>query len=142
MPRVFLDANVIFSAALTEGGVARAIFAAARKPDNVSLISTEYALEEARTNLERKAPQALREFKDLLATVTVPEEPPRALVQELGHLVPDPQDAQILAGAVSTDSHVLVTGNTKHFRELYGRQIRDVLVLTPRDTLTLLLPAG
>ena len=142
MTRVFLDANVLFSATLTANGVARAIFNVARKRSDIRLHSSTYALEEARLNLKRKAPEALSELRNLLATVTILEEPSAALVEQLAPLVPDPRDAHILAGAVSSGAHVLVTGTTKDFRELYGTRVRSTLVLRPREALDLLLPEG
>ncbi len=140
MIRVFLDANVLFSAALTEGGVARALFEVAKKRKDITLLTTGYALEEARVNLERKAPQALLDLRGLLAGVTVLEEPPMQLVQQLASLVPDPHDVPVLAGAVSARANLLVTGNAKDFETLYRTQVHGVLVLRPRDALDLLLP--
>jgi len=139
--RVFLDANVLFSAALTKSGVARALFGVAEKRGDITLLTTGYAVEEARINLERKAPRALHDLRGLIASITVPEEPPMQLVQRLAPLVPDPRDAPILAGAVFAGADLLVTGNTRDFEALYGTRVHEVLVLRPRDALDLLLPA-
>ncbi len=139
MRRVFFDANVIFSAAFTEGGAVRSLFEVAKKRGDVVFVATGYVLRETRTNLELKAPSQLPELEALLENVTVLEEPSALLVEQLAPLVPDPRDAPILAGAVSGGSQLLVTGNEKDFRELYGKEVRGVLVLRPRDALTLLL---
>lgn len=119
MTRVFLDANVLFSAALTKGGVARALFGVAEKRGDVTLLTTGYAVEEARA-LERKASRALYDLRGLMASITVPEEPPVQLVRRLAPLVPDPRDAPILAGAAFAGADLLVTGNTRDFEALYG----------------------
>lgn len=140
MRRVFLDANVIFSAAFTDGGAVRSLFDVANKHGDVDLLATGYVLREARTNLERKAPSRLSELEALLENVTVLEEPPARLVEQLAPLVPDPGDAPILAGAVSGEAQLLVTGNERDFRDLYGEEVRGVLVLRPRDALDLLTP--
>jgi predicted nucleic acid-binding protein len=135
-----LDANVLFSAAITPEGRTRAIFELAdQREGRITLLVTEYVLREVRTNLERKAPSRQPELEALLENVTVLEEPSARLVEQLAPLVPDPRDAPILAGAVSGGSQLLVTGNEKDFRELYGKEVRGVLVLRPRDALTLLL---
>lgn len=49
-------------------------------------------------------------------------------------------DPPILAGAVAGEAQVLVTGNSKDFGELYGKEVCGVLVLRPRDALNLLAP--
>lgn len=139
MNRVFLDANVLFSAALTEGGVARSIFEVAKERGDVALLATGYATREARINLERKAPRRIAELRALLEDVTLSEEPPAWLVERLAPLVPDPDDVPILAGAVFAGAQLLVTGDRKDFQELYGTSVQGVLVLRPRDALARLL---
>ncbi len=140
MRRVFLDANVLFSAAYAEGGAVRPLFDVVKKRGDTALIATEYVVREARRNLERKAPSRVSELEELLENVAIVEEPPARLVAELAPLVPDPGDAPVLAGAVSGKANLLVTGNERDFRELYGTEVRGVLVLRPRDALDLLTP--
>lgn len=138
MNRVFLDANVLFSAAITPNGRTRAIFELS--DDHITLLATEYAIEEAARNLERKFPARIPGLEELLESITVSDEPPAELIEELAPLVPDPGDAPILAGAVSGEANLLVTGNERDFRELYGTEVRGVLVLRPKDALDLLTP--
>ncbi|MGB3683556.1 MAG: PIN domain-containing protein [Rubrobacteraceae bacterium] len=136
-----MDANVLFSAAITPAGRTRAIFELAEGSEAcVTLLATEYVLRETRTNLERKAPSYLPELEALLGNVTVLKEPSARLVEQLAPLVPDPLDAPVVAGAVSGEADLLVTGNEKHFRGLYGKEVRGVLVLRPREALDLLTP--
>lgn len=101
---------------------------------------TGYVLRETRTNLERKASSHLSELEALLENVTVLEEPFARLVEQFAPLVPDPRDVPILAGAVAGQADLLVTGNEKHFRDLYGKEVRGVLVLRLREALDLLTP--
>ncbi len=131
-----MDANVLFSAAITPQGRARAIFELSE--DRTTLLATGYAVGEARRNLERKYPSKVSELEALLENITIVEEPSARLVEELAPLVPDPDDAPILAGAVSAEADLLVTGNERDFRTLYGTKVRGVLVLRPRDALDLL----
>lgn len=140
MRRVFLDANVLFSAAYLDGGAMRPLFDVVKKLDDTILLATGYVLREARRNLERKAPARLSELETLLENVAILEEPPVELVEELAPLVPDPDDAPVLAGAVSGGADMLVTGNERDFRTLYGTEVRSVLVLRPKDALDLLTP--
>jgi len=53
--KLFLDANILFTAAYSEQGISRALFhlAAARK---CTLITAPFAFEEAKKNQELKAP--------------------------------------------------------------------------------------
>lgn len=140
MRRVFLDANVLFSAAVTKGGAVRSLLDVAKKRGDVALLVTAYVLRETRTNLERKSPSQLSELEALIEDVTIVEEPSATLVEQLASLVPDPRDAPILAGAVSGEAQLLVTGNEKHFGGLYGTEVRGVYVLRPREALDLLTP--
>ncbi|MGH3086908.1 MAG: PIN domain-containing protein [Rubrobacteraceae bacterium] len=136
MSRVFLDANVLFSASIAPDGRARAIFEFAE--ERATLLATEYVVEEARRNLERKRPSKASELETLLEAVHISDAPPNRLVEELTPLVPDADDAPVLAGAVSGGADMLVTGNERDFRDLYGTEVRGVLVLRPKDALDLL----
>ncbi len=140
MKRVFLDANVIFSAAYMDRGAIHSLFDIAKKRGDVSFIATGHVVTEATRNLRRKSPSRLSELETLLENVAVLEEPPPRLVEELAPLVPDPDDAPILAGAISGEAALLVTGNEKDFRDLYDTEVRGVRVLRPRDALALLTP--
>lgn len=71
-PRVFLDANILFSAALG-GEVWDAIWAVAEK-GRVLLLTSPYCLLEAQENLWCKRPSALTALEERLALVEVVEE--------------------------------------------------------------------
>ncbi|MBW4616734.1 MAG: hypothetical protein KME21_26500 [Desmonostoc vinosum HA7617-LM4] len=66
MERVFLDANVLFSAAYKSTRL-RLLW---RLPD-VQLISSAYAVREAELNLEQIRPEALSELTELLKKVEI-----------------------------------------------------------------------
>src|ERR1035437_3299926 len=71
--RVFLDANVIFSAAYSPEGWSAALFLFARRK-RCRLISSRFALEEASRNLEQQRAPALKVFaKNLPWIRVVPE---------------------------------------------------------------------
>lgn len=70
MDRVFLDANVLFSAAYKPGSRLTALWARA----NTLLLSSAYAIEEARRNLSRARPSQLADLERLIAQLRlVPE---------------------------------------------------------------------
>jgi len=136
--RLFLDANVLFTAAHNPGGRAAALFALARQ-GACTLLSSPHAVEEARRNLKLKYPARAEALNGLLAHANIEPEAPSSLVTwALGHGLPL-KDAPILAAAVQARSDVLVTGDRTHFGPLYGRSFEGVLVLSPAEALARLL---
>ena len=127
MEVVFLDANVLFSAAYRpDAGLSRLW----DLPD-VELVSSDYALEEARRNLEMPDQrERLSNFAAELRLVTtisdvdLPE----------GVEVPD-KDKPILIAAISAGATHLLTGDFTHFGELYGSSIGGGLILPPSEYL-------
>lgn len=137
MSRVFLDANVIFSSAISAKGVARAVFELAdQHPESIALLMSAYAIAEALRNLQRKYRDAVGEALGLLDGIGFAEEPPEALADRLRGHVPDEKDLPILAGAVWAEADLLVTGNSRDFGHLYGEHVGGGLVLRPRDALS------
>jgi len=136
--RLFLDANILFTAAHNPGGRAAALFALARQ-GACTLLTSPHALEEARRNLRLKYPGAAEALEGLLADVAIEREaPPSVVTLALGQGLPL-KDAPILAAAVQARSDVLVTGDRTHFGPLYGRSFEGVLVLSPAEALARLL---
>ncbi|PSO92138.1 MAG: DNA-binding protein [Cyanobacteria bacterium QS_9_48_30] len=66
MDRVFLDANVLFSAAYKKTRL-RTLWTL----PNITLLSSSYAVTEAETNLARERSEAVKELEELLETVTI-----------------------------------------------------------------------
>jgi predicted nucleic acid-binding protein len=136
--RLFLDANVLFTAAHNPGGRSAAIFQMARA-GACSLVSSPHALEEARRNLRLKYPSATDALERLLTAGSVEPEPPsKDVAWALEQGLPL-KDAPILAAAAQARCDVLVTGDRTHFGHLYGRRFRGVEVLSPADALARLL---
>lgn len=70
MKTLFLDANILFAATLSETGASRMIFLLAKKKE-VKIMSSHYALNEAKRNLEKKiGKEELPEFWNLCAELT------------------------------------------------------------------------
>ncbi|MGH3144365.1 MAG: PIN domain-containing protein [Rubrobacter sp.] len=140
MSRVSLDANVLFSSAISEGGASRGIFELADQyPGVVDLIVSERAIKEALVNLQRKRQASVGELLILLDGLQFAPEPPEALTDRLRDHVSDPKDVPILAGAVWAEADLLVTGNSRHFGHLYGIHVGGCLILPPREAVSVLL---
>ncbi len=125
--RVFLDANVLFSAAwLEDSGLARLW----RVPD-ATLITSRYALAEAERNLETDE-QRLR--------LTAFAKSVQLVDAAAGGQLPDgvklvEKDAPILLAAIEAGATHLLTGDRRHFADLYGRSIKGVRILSPSEYL-------
>jgi len=136
--RVFLDANVIFSAALSPAGNARALFALAalRK---TRLLTSRFAAEEALRNILAKNPQYIGEAETLLASIAEVTEPSPAWLETARNNGVPSKDAPILGAAMAHRVEVLVTGDRSHFGHLYGVRIEGVLVVPPATAVGLLV---
>ena len=127
MDRVFLDANVLFSAAWREESGLLRLW---DLPD-VKLLTSTYALEEARINL-RTPTQRLRLARLVERVETI------SAVQSVrlpaGVILPA-KDQPILSGAIRANASHLITGDKEHFGRFFGRKVLGVTVLPPGEYL-------
>jgi len=138
--RVFLDANVLFSAAYRDTGSVRAFFALSAAGACV-LVSSAYAIEEARRNIALKHAGRARDLEALVSAIETCREPqPATVAWALGTGLRD-KDAPILAAAVEARCHILATGDRTDFGPLLGRRIRGTLVMLPADAIGLVIGA-
>ncbi|MCL4183624.1 MAG: PIN domain-containing protein [Burkholderiaceae bacterium] len=138
--RLFLDANVLFSAAHRETGSVRAFFVLANA-GICELVSSAYAVEEARRNLVRKYPQRRADLQALTATLAICGEASRETLAWAGqHGLPQ-KDVPILAAAAQARVHILVTGDRTDFGHLYRKTLRGVGILPPATALEAVLAA-
>jgi len=138
--RLFLDANVIFTAAHNPDGRSAALFELARHR-HCALVSSAFAVEEAVRNLRRKQPASIERLERLLAVVTIqPEAVPADVTWAAEQGLPA-KDAPILAAAAAARVALLVTGDRTHFGHLFGQRLRDVTVVLPADALARALGA-
>lgn len=135
--RVFLDANVLFSAADGPEGRCAALFELAARGKCV-LLTSAYAVTEADRNLRHKKPEALKAFAALLEKIRIVGEPNPAKRGEAEGLGLDPGDVPILAAAFER-CDLLVTGDRKHFGIFMGRSVRGIRVMSPGEALAALL---
>lgn len=138
-PRVFLDANILFSAAYRGDSRLRVLFELATT-GRVRLATSRFAQEEARRNLAAKRPAALADLDSLLAEVeTVREGGPSEVAA--ASMLPA-KDAPILAAAIAARCDWLITGDAQHFGSLFGRRVGGVRVDTAAEALRALLAIG
>ncbi len=137
MKRLFLDANVLFSAAWQDGR-ARALFLLAKKT-RATLLTSPHALDEARKNLEQKRPETLERFHELLAQIELVPEAPPALVSEALELGLPLKDAPILAAAWRAGTHALVTGDRRHFGPFFDQELAGVKIWSLKKAFRVLL---
>jgi uncharacterized protein len=122
--RLFLDANILFSAAYREdAGVAR-LWSLKR----VVLLTSTYAVEEAERNLLTKHQR--RRLLELLASVETVNASMPAASHRRGISLPE-KDWPILGGAVSAGATHLITGDLKHFGQFFGQRLLGILVVPP-----------
>ena len=128
MDRLFLDANVPFSAAYRpDAGVARLW----EVPDAV-LVSSSYVVEETRRNLH--GPDQRTRLEELLKKVEVGEA--MMLPPELrGEIDLPEKDWPVLGGAAAAGATHLITGDLRHFGAYFGEEVLGVLVLRPAEYL-------
>jgi predicted nucleic acid-binding protein len=128
--RVFLDANVLFSAAKSNGAI-RSLLMRLRTAGHV-LVADSYVVAEARRNLLAKGPEALGALDDVLLTVELAAFKPVHLPQGVAVRVPE-KDRPIISAAIHLHCNALVTGDRTHFGALYGTVLLGVAVHSPRS---------
>ena len=131
-PRVFLDANVLFSAAWREDAGLLRLW---RRAD-ARLVTSHYAADEAFRNLET-AVQRERLFR-LTASMDIVSGAAGGDFPELPRGVSLPEkDRPILVATVRAHATHLLTGDARHFGRLYRRVVGGVLILRPGEFLVL-----
>ncbi len=110
MIRLFLDANVLFTAAHNPSGKAALIIELGSR-GHWEVMSCSYAIEEARRNILIKFPDYLKRFETLMrAVIKVPSRPGR----NGPSLLPE-KDRPILEAATHCKATHLLTGDIKDF---------------------------
>ncbi|MBI4293892.1 MAG: PIN domain-containing protein [Betaproteobacteria bacterium] len=136
--RIFLDANILFSAAKAHGAVRRLVEMLIKARHECC--ADGFVLEEARRNLAAKAPEGLVVLDSLVARIEVARAQSfdAALDAALPLPLPD-QDRPVLAAAIRLGCAALVTGDRTHFGPLYGKSFRGVAIHSPRSLAQALL---
>jgi uncharacterized protein len=124
MDRVFLDANVLFAAAWRPKAALQRLWGL----DDAALLSSSYAVEEARRNLETPAQRG--RLSRLLRHVHLVEPEHFTLPRDVR--LPD-KDLPILLAAIDGGATHLLTGDREHFGLYFRQEISGVLVLPPAE---------
>lgn len=111
--RVFLDANVLFSAAAPESATLRVLDAILK---HAVAVTNEHAWQEARRNLFLKRAHLFTPRMAVMTDAAVP-----------------PKDQPILGGAVGAGCTHLWTGDKQHFGTPYGRAISGTRIVSGRQ---------
>lgn len=126
--RLFLDANVIFSAAL--GGESFTQLWSLRSAGLATFCTSPQCVDEARRNLTLKKPHALARLETVFLDIELVEPPLLVLPWVEGKIPED--DAWVVAAAVGCSANVLLTGNTRHFGWMMTRDDLPIRVRTVR----------
>jgi hypothetical protein len=126
MDRLFLDANVLFSAAYKIDAQLLPLW----KLRNVALCSSRYALQEARINLAGEDRRA--RLTDLSRPLQLFEAEKTSLSP--GILLPE-KDVPIFLAAVAARATHLLTGDVRHFGGYFGKRIEGMAIMRPGEYL-------
>lgn len=126
MDRLFLDANVLFSAAYREDAGLLDFW----RLKNVTLCSSHYALAEAKINLgEPVQVQRLEKLARVLELFEAADQPLPDQISLPG------KDVPILLAAIEAHATHLITADQRHFGPYFGRKISGIVIVSPSDYL-------
>ena len=132
--RIFLDANILFSAAKSDGAI-RQLLENLKLAKHI-LVADTYVQAEASRNIVAKASeQAIRNLETLLGQIevsTVQFAQSSSALQDATRWLPE-NDRPVLLAAMVLACDVLVAGDSTHFGPGYGKRFKGVLVCSPRQ---------
>lgn len=120
--RVFVDANVLFSASKTGSNIFRLVRLLL---DQGTAVTSNLAIEEACRNIELKRPGWAAEFSKLVRSMEVAPSVQFPLPVTLVD-----KDKPILCTAIRAGCDTLVSGDRPHFGHLYDQPVQGVTVVT------------
>jgi hypothetical protein len=129
--RVFLDANILFSASKSDGAVRRLVM------DLTGLGHTccvdAYVTTEAERNLQRHGPSAVAALQTLLERMEVSGALDQSPLNPAWLEWLPEKDRPVLAGAIRLRCDVLLTGDRRDFGSGYGHSFGGVHIHSPRS---------
>jgi len=128
-PIVFLDANIIFSAAL--GGPAFELLLRLANEGGVRLVTGYSCVVEAGRNVQRKRPERQQAFGDILTSLSIEQDEADEHAEWAPQLV-NPDDVHVLGAARRVGAQVLITGDLMQFGHLMKRDDLGLRVRTLR----------
>jgi len=137
--RIFLDANILFSAAKSDGAIRQLIEILLAGGHECWI--DDYVLVEARRNLQGKFPAGVPALEALVPRLhTGRAASPTAAVDDLSWL-PE-KDRPVLHSAIRLGCDALVTGDQRHFGSGYGKMFSGVTIYSARSLAEAILSAG
>lgn len=129
--RIFLDANILFSAAKSNGAVRQLL--RDLHADGYTLVADEYVATEARRNIAAKsAGDAVAYLQALLSQIEVSGVQHTAMARTSADWLPE-KDRPVLLSAIALKCDALVTGDRTHFGPGYGQAFDGVTVYSPAE---------
>lgn len=129
--RIFFDANIVFSAARSDGAIRRLLHALLT--GRHSCWVDEYVIAEARRNLHLKNVDARPEFVAVLRKLSVSDARLRRSLPEVDVDWMPQKDRPVLLAAVRSRCDALVTGERHHFGAGFGKAFGGVTLHSPRS---------
>ena len=123
--RVFIDANVLFSACKPRSAMRRLVKDLIKRG---AAVGSRYVLAEVEANLRAKRPEWLPHWPSIRDGLAI--EDARANVRVAGLAE---KDLPVLQAALAAGCSHLVTGDQKHFGRWMGKVLRGVKVVSPRQ---------
>jgi predicted nucleic acid-binding protein len=123
--RIFLDANILFSAAYGSPGLNRLLKFAHQK--RCLLFASHFVVEEAKRNLSHL--EQSKRLENALSEVRI--------VPEADPTLPCPielleKDRPVLMAAISNKADHLLTGDLTHFGKYFGQTVNGLKICRPR----------
>src|ERR1700730_11969222 len=132
MDRLFLDANVLFSAAYRPNAGLLRFW----KLTNVILCASHYVVEEAKINLAEEVQR--RRLARLARSLQFFDATPRQLPDRIS--LPE-KDWPVLFAAMDARATHLITGDLRHFGPYFGKTIEGILIVAPARYLKMRQPS-
>lgn len=126
MDRLFLDANVLFSAAYQPSNPLLVLWQLA----DTDFLASPWVIQEAENALGRARPARLPDLAALLASVFRVPDAPIGTPLPAGIQLPD-KDQPVLLAALQAQASHLLTGDLKHFGPYFGLAVAGLVILRP-----------
>jgi predicted nucleic acid-binding protein len=128
---VFFDADVLIAGSASKTGASFALIQLSEL-NIIQGITCDQVISECKRNLEKKIPEALEPFENIISrTITVSADPNKKECLKYTQMVHE-KDLPILASAVQNHAKYLVTFNVKHY---YPNPSTPIQVVQPKELL-------
>jgi len=132
--RIFLDANILFSASFPKSRLAEFLGELQR---HAVFLTNAYAKAESERNIAAKQPERLAAHEKFVASLEVIP----LQMFDTGVKLAE-KDQPILCGAIAGGADFLLTGDKKDFGPLFGKRVRGVKIVNVQMLLAELIARG